>query len=126
MLASCELSFSSGSKGAEHRNAGAQHIHRMRLLRHQPQHLQDLLRKRTLGGESAGKFFPLLDRRQLAVEEKVSDFLEVRFLRHLVNVVAAIHQAGVGIDPADFRFAGDHAGKSWAVGGFGFSIHKFS
>ena len=44
---------------------------------------------------------PSSSARQFAVQAEVSDFLEVRLLRHLVNVVAAIHQARIRIDPAD-------------------------
>ena len=120
MLASCELSFSSGSKGASIEtpvrsiSIGCVFFGINRSIS------RTCFGQRTLGRQGGGKFSQLFDRRQLAVEKEISDFLEVRLLRHLVNVVAAIHQAGVGIDPADFCFAGDHAGKSWAVGWFGF------
>jgi hypothetical protein len=60
---------------------------------------------------------------QLAVEKEISDLLKARFLSHFVNVVAAIHQAGIGIDPANFGFAGDHSGEAGAVWRFSFGAH---
>ena len=124
MLASCELSFSSGSKGASietpvrNISIGCVFFGISRSISSTCLGSGALLRDFGL------KLLELAHVRQFAVEKKISDFLEARFLRHLVNVVAAIHQAGIGIDPADFCFAGDHAGKSGAVGWFVFSAHN--
>src|SRR5207248_11208654 len=52
--------------------------------------------------------------------QKIRYLLEARFLRHLVDVVAAIHHARVRIDPADLRLPRDHSGEARAVSRFGF------
>src|SRR4030095_14460754 len=46
---------------------------------------------------------------QLTVEQQVSDFFKTRLLRHVMNVVATVHQPRIGIDPTNGRLACDHA-----------------
>src|SRR4030095_2987792 len=75
-----------------------------------------------------GNLTELLHVRQVAIKQEIRDLLEASFLRHLVDIVAAIHQAGVRIDPADLRLACDHAGEARTVSWFGFffSCHCYS
>ena len=94
---------------AQHRHTSAEHVHRMRRLRQKPQHLDDFLRQLALRGDLFLEFLQLLSVRQFAVQEQISDFLERRLVAHFVNVIAAVHQARVRIDPANLRFARDHA-----------------
>jgi hypothetical protein len=115
-----------GIERPEHGNAGPQHVHRVRVFRHQLEHFQNWLRQRAVRGECFRKFRQFLRRRQLAVQQQVGDLLEVRLLRHLMDVVAAVHQARVWVDPANFRFAGDHPGQARAVAWFCFSSHTVS
>ena len=63
------VSFRSLIERAEHRDAGAQHIHRMRVLRHQPHHLHDRLRQRALGGDLLREIRQLTAVGQFAVQE---------------------------------------------------------
>src|SRR5438093_11609273 len=74
----------------------------------------------------SGKLRNLFHIRQLAVEQKIGDFLKACPLRHLMNVITAIHQSGIWIDPADRGFAGDHARQTRAVLWFVFSAHLVS
>jgi hypothetical protein len=109
---------------AEHGNTGAQHVHRVGAFRHEPKHFQNGLGQGALRGERFRKFRQLLCGRQLAIQKQIGDFLEVRLLRHLVDVVTAVHQPRVWVDPANFRFAGDHPGQARAVAWFCFSSHS--
>ena len=111
-------------KAAQHRNAGAQRIHRVHFLWQEPEHLEDGLRQLAFRDDRAAEGGQLPRVRQLVMKQQIRDLFEVRLLGHLVNVVAAIHQPGIGIDPADGGFPGDHAGKSWAVSWFCFGSHK--
>ena len=63
--------------------------------------------QRPRGSDLHSKALEFSHGRQLTVQEEAGDFLEAGLVRHLVNVVAAIHQAGIGVDPADFGFAGE-------------------
>ena len=108
---------------AQHRNAGAQHVHRMRIFRQKPQHFRDWAGQLALAGNLLCEFPQLLRTWQFAIEQQVSDLLESGLLGHLMNVVAPIHQPGGGIDPADRRFTGDYPGQSRAVFWFCFSTH---
>ena len=83
----------------------------------------DFLRQRALSRNLLPEFIQLFAVRQLAVEQQVSDFFERRFVAHFVNVVAAIHQPRIRIDPTDRRFARDHAGQPGAVFWFCFRAH---
>ena len=95
---------------AQHRHTGAQHVHRMSLAWKQPQHFRHLPRQCALRSNLLPEIGQLLPIGQLAVQQQVRDLLETRLLRHFMNVVTAIHQPGIWIDPADRGFAGDHAG----------------
>src|ERR1700682_5519815 len=95
----------------------------MRSFRHEPQHLHNRRRQWSLARNLARKFSELLETRQLAVQQQVGDFLEAGLLRHFVNVVAAIHQTRVRVDPADLRLARDHSGQTGTVGWFCFGSH---
>ena len=52
---------------AQHRDAGAQHVHGMRFLRHQPQRIQHLLGQVASESNFAGEFIELLDVGQFAL-----------------------------------------------------------
>src|SRR6266487_2760795 len=91
--------------------------------RQQPQHFYDMRRQLALSRNLLGESVELFDVGQIAVEQQVSDFLETGPLRHFMNVVAAIHQPGIRIDPADRGLACDHASQAWAVGWCLFSAH---
>src|SRR6266545_5578520 len=96
----------------------------MSRAREQPQHFHNRRWQRTVRGELLPKLRQLFGAGQLAVEQQVSDFLITCLLRHFMNVVAAIHQPGIRIDPADRRFAGDDARQAGTVLWFGFSTHE--
>src|SRR5438093_11820230 len=87
----------------------------MRRSRHEPQHFDDRLWQLAFRSNLLPELRKLFHIRQLAVKQEISDFLEACSLRHLMNVVAAIHQSGIWIDPADRGFAGDHARQTRAV-----------
>src|SRR5438552_11655973 len=93
--------------------------------RQQPQHFYDRRRQFALSPNLFRESVELFDVGQLAVEQQVSDFLEAGPLRHFMNVVAAIHQPGIRIDPADRRFARDYTGQAGAVLWFGFGSHAW-
>ena len=96
-------------KGAQHRHAGAQHVHWVGLARQKPQHFDHGTRQCAFRGNLLRKLYQLFPVGQLAVEQEVSDFFETRLLRHIMNVVAAVHQPRSGVDPANGRLARDHA-----------------
>src|SRR5437867_13339365 len=87
----------------------------MRRSRHEPQHFDDRLWQLALRSNLLPELRKLFHVWQLAVEQKIGDFLKACPLRHFMNVVAAIHQSGIWIDPADRSFAGDHARQTRAV-----------
>ena len=87
----------------------------MSRTRHESQHLHHRRGQVPFRRNLLSELRKLFHVRQLSVEQQVSDFLKAGLLRHFVNVVAAIHQPGIGIDPADRRFARDHARQAWAV-----------
>src|SRR5882724_7856050 len=95
----------------------------MRRSRHQPQQFEDRLGQLALRRNLFPKLSKLFHVRQLAVKQEVSHLLEACLLRQLMDVVAAIHQSGIWIDPADRGFAGDHAGQARAVLWFVSSAH---
>ena len=96
----------------------------MRPARHQSQHFDNGLRQFPLRRDLAREFAELFLAGQLAVKQQERDFFEAGLLRHFVNVVAAIHQPGVGIDAANFCFARDHAGQAGTVCWFCFCTHQ--
>src|SRR6266498_3094337 len=98
----------------------------MRRSRHEPQHFNDRLWQIALRRNLSGKLRKPFHIRQLAVEQKISDFLKACPLRHFMKVVAAIHQSGIWIDPADRGFAGDNARQTLAVLWFAFVAHLVS
>ena len=81
----------------------------MRLVRQEPQHFDHWTRQRAFRGNLLCKLHQLFAIRQLAIEQQVSDFFKARLPRHVVNVVAAVHQPGIWIDPANCRFTRNHA-----------------
>ena len=95
----------------------------MRRAWQKAQHINHRTGQHALRGNLLRKLDKLLAIGQFAIEQQISDFLKTRLLRHFVNVVAAIHQPGIGIDPADRRFARDHASQARAVLWFGFGLH---
>ena len=111
---------------AQHRDAGAQRVHRVRRLRQKPQQFDHFLWQLALSGDLFLEFLQLLAVGQFAVQQQISDFLERGLVAHLVNVIAAVHQPGVRIDPANGRFACNHAGEPGTVFWFGFSGHCLS
>src|SRR6266480_3813099 len=98
----------------------------MSLAWKQPQHFRHLPRQCALRSNLLPEIGQLLPIGQLAVQQQVRDLLETRLLRHIMNVVTAIHQPGIWIDPADRGFAGDHARQARAVLWFVFSAHLVS
>jgi hypothetical protein len=62
---------------------------------------------------------------ELAIEQQVRDLFKTSLLRHVMNIVAPIHQTGVGIDPANRSFAGNNSGQPRAVFWFLFGSHWF-
>ena len=112
-----------GIERGERRYRGAQHIHRVRPGRKQAEHFQNGVRQASLSGEIAFELAELLHTRQLTVQEQPCHFLEARLFRKLVNVVSAVEQARIGMDPADGRFAGDNAREPRAVGLFDLVAH---
>ena len=111
-------------EGAQHRYAGAQQIHRMSLTRQKPQHFGHRTRQRALGGNLLCELDQLFAIGQLAVKQQVSDFLKAGLVRHLMNVIAAIHQPSIRIDPADCRFPSNYTCQPGAIIWFGFLIHQ--
>src|SRR6266567_7101978 len=95
----------------------------MRPAWQKPEHFGHWAGQRTLRGNLLGKLGQLFSVRQLAIEQQVSDFLKTRLLRHFMNVVAAIHEPGIGIDPADRRFACNPPSQTGTVLWFGFVAH---
>ncbi len=81
----------------------------MRRSRQKPQHLDNFFRKIALRGNLLAELFQLLAIGQLAIEKQIGDFLKRRLVAHFMNVVAAVHEARVRIDPANLRFARNHA-----------------
>ena len=95
----------------------------MRRFWQELEHLLDFLWQRTLGRNLLLEFVQLFAVWQFAVEQQIRDFFEGRFVAHFVNVVAAIHEPGVRIDPANGGFACDHAGEPRAILWFCFGGH---
>ena len=99
----------------------------MCVLRHQAQPIEHLFRNGTSRGNFPGKLAQLLGIGQFALKQKIRNLFEARFFRYFVNVVTAISEARVRIDPADFGLSCDHTGEAWTVIRLGFfSCHCFS
>ena len=124
MLAACELSFNSGSKGASIETPVRSISMGCVFFGIRRSTSSTSLGKGRALAMSRFKLLELAHVRQFTVEKEISDLLETGFLRHLMNVVTAIHQTGIGIDPADLCFAGDNPGEARAVGWFIFSGHN--
>jgi hypothetical protein len=60
---------------------------------------------------------------QLAVQQQICDFFKTRLLRHFMNVVTAVHQPGIWIDPTDCCFASDDPRQTRTVSWCSFSAH---
>ena len=58
-----------GIERREHGNARAQHVHRMGVLRHEPQHLQNRLGQFPFGRERLRKFRQLTGGREFALQK---------------------------------------------------------
>ncbi len=101
-----------GQHGAEQRDAGAHHVHRVRRRR-------NLLERRAHRGRNAAQRLQacvvrgeLGARRQLAVDEQVGDLLEFADGGDVEDVVAAVVQVVAGAaDRAQRRVAGGDAGQ---------------
>ena len=111
---------------AEHRAAGAQNIHRMRVGGNHLEHLAQGLRQLAQGHQTLFVGLELLQRRQLAVVQKVRNLLEGRVFGEIIDVVSTIGQpSALFANRGDGGAACDHAGK--AAGFFlGCVVHVFS
>ena len=81
-----------GQHRAEHRTTRAQHVHRMRVGRHQFQGLGNDHRQPAQALELGPVHRQLRCRRQRAVHQQVRDFLERGLRREVLDVVAAVMQ----------------------------------
>src|SRR5438067_406529 len=98
----------------------------MRVTRQKPQHFQYRPGQSAFGRYLLRKMAELFEIWQFAIEQKVCDLFETTFFRHVVDVVASIHQPRIRIDPANLGFTGDDSGQARAVSWFCFSSHKFA
>src|SRR5439155_1760673 len=111
-----------GIEGREGRHAGAQHLHRRRLLRERPK--QGDQPGRELPGGGGGERLDvrgeLLAARQGAVPQEINHLFERGVLDEVVDVVAAVDQpAFPPVDEADFRRRDDDVLET----AFGFAAH---
>ncbi|MNQ51730.1 hypothetical protein D3C85_657220 [compost metagenome] len=90
LLVEAELRF----QGAEHRAAGAHHVHRMGVGRNAFEHFLERLRQVTQALQALQVGIQLGGSGQFAVEQQVGDFLEQTVLGELADIVAAIGQTG--------------------------------
>ena len=95
----------------------------MRVGRHEIQHFNDFRWQCSSGCQFAANGSELGHRRQFATQQQPHDFFETRVRGEIVNVIAAIEQSRVRIDPADGSFAGNHAFEARTIGRFGFAWH---
>ena len=101
-----------GQERAEHRDAGAHHVHRVRRRRNafedRPEARGQAAQRFELG-LVAGEFG---DVRELAVDQEVRHFLELRLVGEIEDVVAAVVQVVAGAaDRAKRGVAGGDAGQ---------------
>ena len=104
---------------AQHGDAGAQHVHRMRVRRQQFERLLHFSgqaaqaeQARLVGGQLRGVG-------QLAVDQQVGDFFKFAVRGQVGDVVAAIVQVVAAVaDGADGGFAGGRAGEGYGLLGF--------
>ncbi|MNN21626.1 hypothetical protein D3C81_1349550 [compost metagenome] len=80
-------------QGAEHRAAGAHHIHRMGVGRDALEHFLERLRQIAQTLQVLQVDIQLRGGRQFSIEQQVGDFLEQAVLGQLPHVVAAVGQA---------------------------------
>ena len=98
---------------AEERYARPHHVHRMRASRHHFQHCFQFIRQPAVRLDFAhvGVQFGLVG--QLTAQEQVGNFLEVRVLGEIVDVVAAVGEPGAFLaDGAKTGHARCYAGQS--------------
>ncbi len=99
-----------GHGSAEHRDAGAQCIHRWGLSRQGAQGGDDGVGQGAVRPELGIELVQLRLRRQPAVPEQVGNLLEGGFAGQLVDVVAAVDEASlVAVDVAERGRGGDDA-----------------
>ena len=106
------MAFALRQHRAQHRAAGAHHVHRVRVGRHQLQRFGDDRRQAAQALELGLVGIQLRHGRQRAVHQQVRDFLEGRLRGQVVDVVAAVMQVvAAAADRAQRGVAGGGAGQ---------------
>ena len=98
---------------AKERDAGTQHVHRMRVRRHHLQHRLQLLGQAAVRLDLRDVSIQLGPVGELAVQYQVRHLLEIRVVCEIVDVVAAVGEAGAFFaDGTKMRCARCYSGQS--------------
>jgi hypothetical protein len=113
-----------GIECAENRDAGAQHVDRLRRFWHESKNGGDGVPQPIVRRKLFANLLVLCGRWKLAVEKQPDDVLKTGACRQFVNVIAAIEKPALRVNGTDPRLTGNHAVQTRAIGRFVLGRHR--